>query len=69
MMVIGGGKGTLAGPIIGAILFTLIPEWLRIFGDGRMAVYAVIVIFIVIFMPQGIYFYITKMLRIKKAIQ
>ena len=69
MMVIGGGKGTLAGPIIGAILFTLIPEWLRIFGDGRMAVYAVIVIFIVIFMPQGIYFYITKMLNFKKAIQ
>ena len=54
MMVIGGGQGTLAGPILGAILFTLIPEWLRVFGDARMAVYAVVVIFIVIFMPKGI---------------
>ena len=53
MTVIGGGQGTLAGPIIGAILFTLIPEWLRVFGDARMAVYAVVVIVIVIFMPKG----------------
>ncbi len=69
MMVIGGGQGTFIGPIIGAILFTLIPEWLRIFGDGRMAIYAVIVIFIVIFMPQGILFYVTKLLRIKREIE
>ena len=54
MMVIGGGKGTLFGPVVGAVLFTLIPEWLRVFGDARMAVYALMVVFIVIFMPRGI---------------
>ena len=64
MMVIGGGQGTLAGPIIGAILFTLIPEWLRVFGDARMAIYAVVVILIVIFMPQGILFYFHPVPRI-----
>ncbi len=67
IMVIGGGKGTLAGPIIGAVLFTFMPEWLRVLGNGRMAVYAVVVLFIVIFMPQGILFYIVKLLRFKKA--
>jgi len=61
MTVIGGGQGTLLGPIIGAILFTLIPEWLRVFGDARMAVYAVVVIFIVIFMPKGILNYLTQL--------
>ena len=56
MMAIGGGQGTQAGPLLGAILFTLIPEWLRVFGDARMAVYALMVIFIVIFMPKGMLF-------------
>jgi len=38
----------------------LIPEWLRVFGDARMAVYALMVIFIVIFMPKGMLYYVTK---------
>lgn len=66
VMVIGGGQGTLGGPILGAILFTMIPEWLRVFGNARMAVYALVVIFIVIFMPRGILFYITKLLNLGK---
>jgi branched-chain amino acid transport system permease protein len=66
MAAIGGGQGTLAGPILGALLFTLIPEWLRVFGDARMAIYALIVIFIVIFMPKGILFYMTQLLNLGK---
>ncbi len=66
MTVIGGGQGTLTGPIIGAILFTLIPEWLRVFGDARMAVYAVVVIFIVIFMPKGILNYLGLLATLRK---
>ena len=42
VMVIGGGQGTFLGPIIGAIVFTSIPEMLRVFGDGRMIIYALI---------------------------
>ena len=66
MTVIGGGQGTLVGPIVGAILFTLIPEWLRVFGEARMAVYAVVVIFIVVFMPKGILHYISLLLNQRK---
>jgi len=66
MMAIGGGQGTQAGPILGAILFTLIPEWLRVFGGARMAVYALMVIFIVIFMPKGMLFYVTQILNLGK---
>ena len=69
MMVVAGGQGTFFGPIIGAILFTLLPEWLRVFGDGRMAVYAALVIFIVIFMPKGILYYLSKLFTLKKEIQ
>jgi len=63
MMVIGGGQGTFIGPILGAILFTSIPELLRTFGDSRMAIYSLIVIFMVIFMPKGILFYSSKLFR------
>lgn len=66
MMVIGGGQGTFIGPILGAILFTAIPELLRIFGDTRMAIYALIIIFFVIFMPKGILFYLSKILKIDR---
>ena len=69
MMVIGGGQGTFVGPIIGAVLFTLVPEWLRVFGDARMAIYAGIVIFIVIFMPQGIFFHLSRLWNIKREVQ
>jgi len=58
MMVVGGGQGTFAGPVLGAILFTAIPELLRVFGDSRMVIYSLIVIFFVIFMPRGILFYL-----------
>ena len=68
MMAIGGGQGTQAGPILGAILFTLIPEWLRVFGDARMAVYALVVIFIVIFMPRGVLYYTSQLLNLGKKI-
>jgi branched-chain amino acid transport system permease protein len=67
MMVIVGGQGTLVGPIVGAILFTLIPEWLRVFGDARMAVYAVIVIFIVVFMPKGVLHYLGLLLNPRRG--
>jgi branched-chain amino acid transport system permease protein len=66
MMAIGGGQGTQAGPLLGAILFTLIPEWLRVFGDARMAVYALVVIFIVIFMPKGMLYYTSQLLNLGK---
>jgi ABC-type branched-subunit amino acid transport system permease subunit len=63
MMVIGGGQGTFIGPILGAILFTAIPELLRVFGNARMAIYALVVIFFVIFMPKGILFYLSKLFK------
>ena len=36
IMVIAGGRSTLAGPVIGAILFTIIPELLRAASSYRM---------------------------------
>jgi branched-chain amino acid transport system permease protein len=53
-MVIVGGMGTLIGPVLGAILLTVLPELLRGIGDLRLIVYGVLVTLVVLFMPGGI---------------
>ena len=40
-MVIVGGMGTLIGPVWGAVLLTILPEFLRGFGDFRLVLYGV----------------------------
>ena len=53
-MVIVGGMGTLIGPVVGAILLTVLPELLRGIGDLRLIVYGAAVTLVVLFMPGGI---------------
>src|SRR5262252_2721432 len=53
-MVVVGGTGTLVGPVCGAILLTVLPEFLRGIGDLRLLVYGVALTLVVLFMPGGI---------------
>lgn len=53
-MVIVGGMGTMAGPVIGAILLTFLPELLRGFGELRLMIYGLALTLVVLFMPGGI---------------
>jgi branched-chain amino acid transport system permease protein len=53
-MVIVGGMGTLIGPVLGAVLLTLLPELLRGFGDLRLILYGAAITLAVLFMPGGI---------------
>ena len=53
-MVIVGGMGTLSGPVFGAILLTVLPEFLRGIGDMRLIVYGLALTLVVLFMPGGI---------------
>lgn len=56
--VVLGGIGSTSGSVIGAVLLSVIPEMLRGAGDFiknyRMLIYAVIIIVLMIFRPQGI---------------
>jgi len=57
IMVITGGKGTLAGPIVGGMIFGLLPEGLRALAIGpetQWIVYGVLMVLVVYFLPQGI---------------
>ncbi len=53
-MVIFGGIGTLRGPIIGAILLRLTPEWLRFVQDYRFTFYGAILVLMMLFQPMGL---------------
>jgi branched-chain amino acid transport system permease protein len=56
VMVVAGGKGTLAGPLVGALLFTVLPEVLReaTSWQWQMLAYGVILVLLVFFLPRGI---------------
>ena len=55
LMVILGGKGTLWGPVIGAIVFQFLKEffWTYLLGWQRVAL-GLMIVLIVVFFPQGI---------------
>jgi branched-chain amino acid transport system permease protein len=53
-MVVVGGMGTLTGPVLGAILLTVLPELLRGIGDLRLVVYGAALTLVVLFMPGGL---------------
>lgn len=53
-MVIVGGSGTLVGPAIGAVLLTLLPEYLRSVAEYRNLVYSLLLIVFTMTMPSGI---------------
>jgi branched-chain amino acid transport system permease protein len=56
IMVVAGGKGTLAGPVVGAVLFTVLPEALReaMAWQWQLLAYGVLLILLVFFLPRGI---------------
>lgn len=56
IMVILGGKGTLIGPALGAVVFTFLPELLRETSQWRMIIFGAILIIATLFMPRGIIF-------------
>ena len=57
IMVVTGGKGTLAGPVVGGLLFGLLPEGLRALAikpELQWIVYGVLMVLVVCFLPAGI---------------
>jgi branched-chain amino acid transport system permease protein len=56
IMVVAGGKGTLAGPVVGAVIFTVLPEALRAVTSWQwqMLLYGLLLIATLVFLPRGI---------------
>ncbi len=54
VMVVMGGLGTIAGPVIGALVFTLVPEYLRVASEYRLVFFGAILIVGILFVPRGL---------------
>ncbi len=52
--VVGGLAHSLAGPIVGSLVITFIPEYLRMAKEWEPVITAVAIILIIIFMPMGV---------------
>lgn len=49
-----GGIGTPVGPVVGAVILTLLPEVLRFLSDYRLMINGAIIVLAVLFMPRGL---------------
>jgi branched-chain amino acid transport system permease protein len=54
IMVMIGGLGTLAGPVVGGTFFVLLQEKVSSYVDWYFIVIGLVLIFIVLFMPKGL---------------
>ena len=54
VMVILGGKGTIIGPAFGALIFTVLPESLRIAVDYRLIIFGLLLVVLAVGMPGGL---------------
>ncbi len=53
-MLLLGGIGSIAGAVIGAVVLSFLPEWLRFLKDYYLIVYGVGILLMMSFMPSGI---------------
>ena len=55
VMVVLGGMGSMFGSVVAATVLTVLPEALRAFADYRMVAYAIVLILVMIFRPEGLF--------------
>jgi len=54
IMIMSGGMGSLWGSIIGAVIFTLLPQFLKVFDEYDILMYGIILMGMMMFLPQGL---------------
>ena len=65
-MVYIGGQGTILGPIIGAVFFVVLRQYLVLnVGEYHMIIFGVLFILVVLFLPGGI---VSLWSRLQKAL-
>ncbi|MGA2463754.1 MAG: branched-chain amino acid ABC transporter permease [Thermodesulfobacteriota bacterium] len=49
-----GGVRNIGGALVGALVMTLIPEFLRAFGDFEILIFGIMIVLVAMYMPEGI---------------
>lgn len=67
LMVIVGGSGKFFGPMVGAAIVILLPEWLRFLKDWYLVIFGLAVVALMIWLPGGLLSVPEKILLRKSA--
>lgn len=54
VIVVIGGRGTLAGPVLGALIVTFLPEELRVARDWRLPIFGLVLMVVTVLAPRGL---------------
>ncbi len=68
VMVIVGGTQSVWGSVVGAVLLTILPEYLRAFKDYDILLYGLVVILAVMFVPAGLAGSVERWLARRRAV-
>jgi branched-chain amino acid transport system permease protein len=66
-IVVLGGMGSIVGVIAGALVLTLMPEYLRAFSEYRMLAFGVLLVVMMVFRPGGIVSNVRRTYKFKDA--
>ncbi len=65
-VVVLGGRGSVFGVILGALILSLSPEFLRAFSEYRMLVFGGSMVLMMVFRPQGLITNVRRIYKYKK---
>jgi branched-chain amino acid transport system permease protein len=54
VMIILGGRGTIIGPAFGALIFTILPEGLRVASEYRLIIFGALLALLAVAFPGGL---------------
>jgi branched-chain amino acid transport system permease protein len=54
LMVVVGGSGTFFGPLVGAVVGVLLPEWLRFAQGWYLVAFGIAVVLLMLWLPEGV---------------
>lgn len=54
LIVLLGGPGFLLGPLLGALVFVALPEFLRVASELRLVVFGAVLVLLALFAPRGL---------------
>jgi branched-chain amino acid transport system permease protein len=55
VMVVVGGRGTLFGPVVGAVIFVILPEYFGLTGKWRLLLFGIVTLIFIIGLPKGVW--------------
>jgi branched-chain amino acid transport system permease protein len=67
LYVILGGVNNMWGPVLGAVLMTLVPEFVRFVADWRTMIFSMLIILLLLVRPEGLLAFRTVSARAPRA--